>query len=182
MLLFSLIPTPTNRSVEKSSIAIEKALKENKTTEAVNIFLEFEGGKWQLAKNGAAQSIIDACLANENLKDAIRVGNAAEMEYDDAYDYNSQMASTIYDYCISHGDFETAKTIYNTATCEFRFHGKYIMDVVRYYCEHGEKDKAQKFLNTNAVNITSYDDFYKSGNGDPTVYVKKIIQRIIDQY
>lgn len=181
LLFFILKPAPTYKSIEKSSLAIEKALKQSKTAEAVNIFLEFEGsgkhaGKWQLAENGAAQSIIDACLADDNLKDAIRVGEAAGMGYPDI------MASTIYEYCIGHGDFETAKKIYKTAYCNFHFHGKFIKDVVNYYCEHGEKDKAQKFLNNNISDISSYDELYRQGNGDPVVYVKKIIQGIIDQY
>ena len=187
ILIFILKPTPTYKSIEKSSMAVENALKEGNTSKAINIFLEFEGsgkhkGKWQLAENGTAQSIIDACLTDENLKDAIRVGNAAGMKYGDVYDYNEKMASTIYEYCISHGDFETAKSIYHTANCEFDFHGKYIKDVVTYLCEHGKKDEAQKFLNNNIDIITSYDDLYKSGNGDPVPYVKRIIQGIIDQY
>ena len=188
VLFFILKPTPTHKSLEKTTIAVDKALKEGDTQKAMTIFFEYKGkGRYRqperdLAENGTAQSIIDACLADGNLRDAIRIGNAAGMDYGEWDGYEKAMASTIYDYCISHGDFETAKSIYSTANCEFHYHGEYIKDVVTYLCEHGKKDEAQKFLNNNIDKVTSYDHLYESGNGDPKHYVKNIIQKIINHY
>lgn len=190
-LYFILRPTPTYKSIEKTSIAIDKAIKKGDTQKAVDIFLEFEGkgkykGKWQLAENGTAESVVNACLSEDNFKDAKRVGDAAGADYHSNNIFDSEkaqkrIANKLYEYSISHGDFESAKEIILSSN-EYDTKGTYVKDVVTYMCEHGQKEEAQKFLNTNAVNISSYDNLYKSGNGDPTVYVKKIIQGIIDQY
>ncbi len=179
---FIFRPTPLHKSAEKSNIAIEKALKKGDTQEAIEIFLEFKGkgkykGKWQLVDQGAAESIIDACLADGNIKDAMRVGNAAGMKYDDNDEEKAKIASILYEYNINHGDFETAKSIYQTATCEFYFHGKYIKDVCTYLCENGKKEEAQKYLNNHKGEI--YERYDKLGEPKEVV---KMIQDIIKNY
>ena len=182
VLFFILRPTPIHRSLEKSTMAINTALKEGDASKAIEIFLKYKGDKYELAENGSALSIVKACLADGNLDDAMMVGYAAEMKYESWQDYEKTLASTIYEYCINNGAFDTAKEVYNTANCEFEFHGRYIKDVVTYLCEHGRKDEAQKFLDKNIDIVGNCDKLYKSGNGDAKIYVKRIIQKVINQY
>ena len=65
---------------------------------------------------------------------------------------------------------------------DFHSKGEYIKDVVVHLCEQGRNDEARRFLNSQCVGISSYDNLYIQGNGDPTKYVKKIIQDIINTY
>lgn len=186
LLILILKPTPTYKSVEKSSMAIENALKEGKTVEAVNIFLEFEGsgkhaGKWQLTETGAAVSIVDACLAEGNFKDAKRIGDAAGADYDswavtDNDKAQVSIAKKLYNYCISHDDFDTAKDII-LKSHDYEYKGTYIKDVVARLCEQGKKDEAQKYLNNHKGEIDEYHD--ELGNPKDVI---KMIQEIIDQY
>lgn len=190
ILFFILKPTPVHKSAEKSSYAIEKALKKGNTQKAIDIFLKFEDkeyGKYPLVKIGVATSIIKSCLENGNVKDAMNIGNAAGMKYNDPLnEYNAQAALLIYDYCISNGDFETAKIVYHTASSQSYYHGKYIKDVCTYLCKNGKKDEAQKFLNIHIGEIRYDDKLGKSVNYNDDLgkqkEVAKIIQDIIDKY
>lgn len=184
-LCWLLKPTPTRNSKEKTSVAIEKAIKEGNIQKAVNIFLDYEGkerkgrykGKLELAKEGTALSVVNACLADGNLSDAIRVGTAAEMEYYGYDDFSHTLASTIYEYCVNHGEFEKAKSIYQAGVCPYFFHGKYIKDAVIYLCENGKIDEAQRFFNNNKADIDETRDKLGSKNE-----VIKTIQDIINSY
>lgn len=186
ILFFIFKPTPTRKSIEKTSFAIEKALKEGNTQKAALTLLEFEGGLWQMAESGSAESVVNACLAEDNYKDAKKVGIAVGADYHSNNVFDSEkaqkrIANKLYEYCISHGDFDEAKEII-LSSHEYESKGTYVKDVVTYMCEHGQKEEAQKFLNSQCVGISSYDELYKQGNGDPTKYVKKIIQDIINNY
>ena len=191
IMLFILWPTPTYKSIEKTDLAIEKALKEGDTQKAVLTLLKFEGkgkykGHWQLAESGSAESVVNACLAEDNFKDAKRVGVAVGADYHSTNVFESQkaqkrIANKLYEYCISHGDFDEAKEIILSSD-EYKSKGTYVKDVVTYLCEHGQKEEAQKFLNSQCVGISNYDELYEQGNGDPTKYVKKIIQDVINTY
>lgn len=181
LILFFILKPSISKNAEKSNIAIEKALKKGNTQKAINIFLDFKGKssintKSELVEQGAAESIIDACLADGNIKDAIRVGNAAGMKYDGFDAGEKKIASILYEYCIKHGDFETAKNIYQTGNRPSEHHGKYIKDVCTYLCENGKKDEAQRFLNNHKGEIARNDDL---GSRDK---VTEMIQNIINNY
>ena len=187
-------PTPTHKSVEKSNIAIQEALENGDTKKAINIFLKFKGKGGKRKKKsqqnefrfgGASETIVDACLAENNFKDAQRVANVVGIEYGNPFtNTQAALASKLYEYCISHGDFETAKNIiYSYA--DYKYQGTYIRDVVTYLCEHGEKEEAQRFLNANCVGISYLDELCISEirtDEKATKYVKKMIQDIINKY
>ncbi len=179
VLFFILKPAPIHRDADKSIMAIEKALKQGNTQEAIDIFMSLKTERFKLWRNGAAESIVDACLAEDNFKDAQRIANyGGSLKYDSYSDYEARITSKLYEYCISHGDFQNAKDIYNTADEPYRFHGQYIKDVVTYMCEHGQKEEAQKFLNSHKGDVDKNGrDLY----GNPKEVVK-MIQGIINSY
>lgn len=179
IVIFSL-PAPINKNPEKCSAAIEKAIQNGETTKALTLYMNYTGkkyGKYELEKTGATMSLIQALLKENNIVDAVKVGIAAEIKYNSPSKTEATMASVLYDNCINHGDFETAKTIIQTATCDFEYYGQYIKDVVTYLCENGKKDEAQRFFNSNKGLIDNKSD--KLGTHDQVV---KMIQGIINSY
>ena len=149
----------------ESSKEITTALKTGDTQEAVKLFLASDETDKKLAG-----SIVDACLSEENLDNAMRVASAVEAKYDDI------ISTKLYDYCINHGEYEKAKGICQTAYNHERFNGKYIKDVVVSLCESGKKEEAERFLNIHKDEITKDDEL-----GKPKKVIKEIAS-IIESY
>lgn len=149
----------------ESSKEITTALKTGDTQEAVSLFLTSDETDEKLAS-----SIIDACLSEENLDDAMKIASAVEAKYDDI------ISTKLYDYCINHGEYEKAKGIYQTAYYYEKYNGKYIKDVVVSLCESGKKEEAERFLNIHKDEITKNDEL-----GRPKKVIKEIAS-IIESY
>jgi len=149
----------------ESSKEITTALKTGDTQEAVSLFLTSDETDEKLAS-----SIIDACLSEENLDDAMKIASAVEAKYDDI------ISTKLYDYCINHGEYEKAKGIYQTAYYYEKYNGKYIKDVVVSLCESGKKEEAKRFLNIHKDEITKEDEL-----GKPKKVIKEIAS-IIESY
>lgn len=177
MMLFSLMilclisifdrSDSSSKSMEtnKYSQEIAQALKAGDTQEAVKLFLASDETDKKLAS-----SIIDACITEENLDDAMRIASAIEAKY------NDMNSTKLYDYCINHGEYERAKGIYQTAYNYERFNGKYIKDVVVSLCESGKKEEAERFLSIHKDEITKDDEL-----GKPRKVIKEIAS-IIESY
>ena len=183
-LFFILKPTPTHKSLKKTTAAINNALKESDTQNALTIFFDYkgkgrDGGPEELKDNGTAMSLVKACLSEGNLDDALRVCYTAEAGYGEA----NNIVLTILQYCLDNGDLSTAHEIIMQDRWKSSDRGKRIRDVVTYLCEHGKKREAQKFLNSHISEIDRYDNLYHSDSHvDPATYVKNKIQKIINQY
>ncbi len=149
----------------ESSKEITTALKTGDTQEAVSLFLTSDETDEKLAS-----PIIDACLSEENLDDAMKIASAVEAKYDDI------ISTKLYDYCINHGEYEKAKGIYQTAYYYEEYNGKYIKDVVVSLCESGKKEEAERFLNIHKDEITKNDEL-----GRPKKVIKDITS-IIESY
>lgn len=144
---------------------ITQAVIAGNTHKAVELFLVSDE-----TDNKMASFIVDACLSDENLDDALRIASAVNAEYDD------NISTKLYEYCLNHGNYEKAKDIYQTAYDYNRFNGKYIKDVVVSLCENGEKEEAERFLNIHKDEITKGDEL-----GKPKKVVKDIA-KIIESY
>lgn len=149
----------------ENSQEITQAVKVGDTHKAVELFLASDE-----TDNKQASSVIDACLSDENFDDALRIASAVDAEYDD------NISTKLYEYCISHGNYEKAKDIYQTANNYKRFNGKYIKDVVVSLCESGKKEEAELFLNIHKDEITKDDEL-----GKPRKVIKEIAS-IIESY
>lgn len=198
ILFFILKPKPIQKNLEKSSAAIEKAIKEGDTHKATEIFLAFEGDKkYNIVDLSEREvyALVDACLAADNFEDAYRIGKYRNAEFG-GYAY-PEIASKLYKYCINHDDFETAKDIYQEGwPAEQDYNGTYIMDVVLRLCGQGKKAEAQNFLENN-ISLVTYDYSHRDKlatceykkDKDHGYYieqericVKKVIQDIINRY
>ena len=175
-------PTPIHKSIEKSSAAIEQALKDGDTHKATEIYLTFQGDEVYEFRQNETERIMDACLETDNFKDALRIGNKYGLAFGSEWSHNikeASLAQKLYNYCINHNDFENARIIVKSAdySDEKKFIGMYIKDVVVRLCEQGKKDDARTFLNNNKDEIDSeYDKLGKSNE------VVKKIQNIINSY
>ena len=171
LLLLFILPdgqsdTSTKTKVSrKDSQEITQAVKAGDTHKAVELFLASDG-----TDNKLASSIVEACLSEENLEDALRIASAVDAEYDD------NISTKLYEYCICHGNYEKAKDIYQTAYNYKRFTGKYIKDVVVSLCESGKKEEAERFLSIHKDEITKDDEL-----GKPKKVIKDITS-IIESY
>ena len=171
VLLAIILPITLSYSSKDSKVKSESpkeittALKTGDTQEAVKLFLASDETDKKLAG-----SIVDACLSEENLDNAMRVASAVEAKYDDI------ISTKLYDYCINQGEYEKAKGICQTAYNHERFNGKYIKDVVVSLCESGKKEEAERFLNIHKDEITKDDEL-----GKPQKVIKEIAS-IIESY
>ena len=193
VLILILKPTPIHKSIEKSSAAIEQALKDGDTHKATEIYLAFQGKDVFAFRQNETERIMDACLEADNFKDALRIGNKYGLKFDSSWSdekENIRLAKKIYNYCIKHDDFENARNIIATGH-EFKHMGTYIRDVVVRLCEQGKKDEARAFLNNHKDEIDdTYDelglDKYPTKGGYTSEgdrdYVTKKIQEIINKY
>jgi len=150
---------------DDNTVKISKKIREGDITAAVNLFLESD----DMDKDMAC-SIVEACLTEDDLDDALRIASAVDAKY------NDRISTRLYDYCINHGEFEKAKEICSTAYNYDELYGKYIKDVVISLCENGQKDEAERFLDVHKDEITSNDEM-----GRPKKVVKRI-QEIINKY
>jgi uncharacterized Zn finger protein (UPF0148 family) len=171
VLLAIILPITLSYSSTDSKVKSENskeittALKTGDTQEAVKLFLASDETDKKLAG-----SIVDACLSEENLDDAMRIASSVEAKYDDI------ISTKLYDYYINHGEYEKAKGIYQTAYNHERFNGKYIKDVVVSLCESGKKKEAERFLNIHKDEITKNDEL-----GRPKKVINDI-SSIIESY
>lgn len=189
--LIDLFPKPIHKSYRKSASAIETALKNGDSQKATDILFAYKGDGLFEDK---ADEIIDACLKEGNINDAMKIGEKVGMKFGSdlsIYKRGADLAQKLYDYCISHGDFDNAKTISQSdVNYRYRFNGTYIKDVVTYLCKQGKKSEAQTFLNQNINIVEEHDKLakceHKDGKGSfaeqDRTCVKKFIQDIIDLY
>lgn len=189
--LIDLFPKPIQRSYRKSAAAIEKALKDGDSQKATDILFAYEGDG---LFNNKADEIIDACLKEGNITDAMKIGEKIGLKFGSdlsTYKRGADLAQKLYDYCICHEDFENAKTISQSdVNYRYRFNGTYIKDVVIYLCKQGRKSEAQTFLNQNINIVEEHDKLAKCKHKDNGVSyaeqdrncVKKFIEDIINQY
>lgn len=165
LFIFDQSDSSSKSKEYKYSQEIAHALKAGDTQEAVKLFLASDE-----TDKSRATSILDACLSEENLEDALRIASVVDATYDD------NISTKLYEYCISHGNYEKAKDIYQTAYNYKRFNGKYIKDVVVSLCENGKKEEAERFLNIHKDEITKDDEL-----GKPRKVIKDIAS-IIESY
>lgn len=160
-----------HNSVERCSVAIEKALKKGDTQKAIELYLRFNqksSKKIPLIDKGAAISIVKACLAEDNYEEAYWVWHDAA-----AYEKPYKAGKVeLYEYCFNHGDLEKAK-IFKSSNY------KYIKDVCTYLCENGKIDEAQRYLTAHKEEIKKYADKPMSEECKEAI---RNIQNIINSY